>query len=188
MAQLIYSALASLDGYVADRDGKFGWAMPNEEVHAAVNDLERPVGTHLYGRRMYEVLRAWETMDTGPDEPDVIRDYAEIWRSTEKIVYSRTLQEVSSSKTRIERDFEPAAIRELKAAAAADLAIGGPTLAAEAFAAGLIDECSLFLFPVLVGEGKAALPAGLKVELELLGERRFSGGVVQLRYRVKADG
>ena len=188
MAKLTFSALASLDGYVADREGKFGWAMPDEEIHAAVNDLERQVGTHLYGRRMYEVLQAWETMDTGPGEPQVIRDYAEIWRAAEKVVYSRTLEEVSSSKTRIEREFVPEAIRELKSSASADLAIGGPTLAAEAFAAGLVDECNLFLFPVLVGEGKAALPSGLRVELELLGERRFGSGVVHLHYRVTAGG
>ena len=188
MAKLIYAAIASLDGYVADREGKFEWAAPDEEVHAAVNDIERPIGTHLYGRRMYEVLRAWETMDTGPDEPALIRDYAEIWRSAEKIVYSRTLEEVSSAKTRIEREFEPEAVRELKASAKQDLAVGGPGLAAEAFRAGLVDECHLFLHPILVGEGTAALPAGLRIELELLAERRFSGGVVHLHHRVKPDG
>ena len=188
MANLIYSAIASLDGFTADDNGNFDWAAPDEEVHAAVNEAEKPIGTFLLGRRMYEVLSVWETMDTGPSEPAAIRDYAEIWRSAEKIVYSRTLEEVSSAKTRIEREFEPEAVRELKASAKQDLAVGGPGLAAEAFRAGLVDECHLFLHPILVGEGTAALPAGLRIELELLAERRFSGGVVHLHHRVKPDG
>jgi dihydrofolate reductase len=188
MGKLIFSAIASLDGYVADRDGKFGWSAPDEEVHAAVNDISRPIGTHLYGRRMYEVLRAWETMDSGPGQPAAIRDYAEIWRSAEKIVYSRTLEEVSSTKTRIEREFEPQAVRELKASATQDLAVAGPGLAAEAFRAGLVDECQLFLNPILVGGGTPALPSDVRIELELLGERRFSNGVVFLHHRVKPSG
>ena len=178
MARLIYAALASLDGFVADEDGDFGWAAPDEEVHSFVNDLERDVGTHLYGRRMYEVLVAWETMD---DPAPVMRDYAAIWRASDKVVYSRTLDEPSSTRTRIERDFDPGAVRRMKDSAERDLSIGGPNLAAQALAAGLVDECHLLLTPVVVGGGNPALPAGLR--LELLDERRFGGGVVYLRYR-----
>lgn len=180
MGRLIYSAIASLDGYVADEDGNFQWAAPGEDVHAFVNDLERPVGTHLYGRRMYEVMAWWETND---DDAPVMRDFAEIWRAADKIVYSTTLQTVSSARTQIERDFDPEAIRRLKAAAERDLSIGGPHLAGQALAAGLVDECHLFLVPVLIGGGTRALPDGLRVELELLAERRFESGVVYLRYR-----
>lgn len=189
MGKLIYSAIASLDGYVADRDGKFGWSAPDEEVHAAVNEIERPIGTYLYGRKMYEVLSAWETMDTGPDQPAVIRDFAEIWRGADKVVYSRTLKEVSTARTTLEHDFEPGAVREVKAAADRDLSIGGPGLAAEAFRAGLVDECQLFLNPILVGGGTPALPSDVRIELELLGERQIgSNGVVFLHHRVKPGG
>jgi dihydrofolate reductase len=184
MAELIYSALASLDGYVADEDGKFDWAEPDEEVHTFVNDLSRPIGTYLLGRRMYEVLVAWETIDLS-DEPPVIRDFAEIWRAADKIVYSRTLETVSSARTRIERDFDPDAIRQLKAAADRDLAVGGPELAAQAFEAGLVDECHLFLSPVVVGGGKQSLPDNVRLQLELLDERRFGNGTVFLRYRTR---
>jgi dihydrofolate reductase len=184
MAELIYSALASLDGYVADEDGKFDWAEPDEEVHTFVNDLSRPIGTYLLGRRMYEVLVAWETIDLS-DEPPVIRDFAEIWRAADKIVYSRTLETVSSARTRIERDFDPDAVRQLKAAADRDLAVGGPELAAQAFEAGLIDECHLFLSPVVVGGGKQSLPDNVRLQLELLDERRFGNGTVFLRYRTR---
>ncbi len=183
MARLIYAAIASLDGYVADTDGGFGWAAPDEEVHAFVNDLERPAGTHLYGRRMYETMVAWETMPTPAGASPAVRDFAAIWRSADKVVYSRTLTEVSSARTRIERAFDPAAVRAMKAAAGRDITIGGPTLAAEAFRAGLVDECHLFVVPIVVGGGTAALPAGVRVELELLAERRFAGGVVHLHYR-----
>jgi dihydrofolate reductase len=183
MAKLIYTAIASLDGYIADADGNFGWAEPDAEVHAFVNDLERPVGTALYGRRMYEVLLAWETWDT-TGEPDHIRDWAEIWRAADKVVYSRTLREVSSERTRIEREFDPAAVAALKRGSERDLSIGGPELAAEALRAGLVDECHLLLTPVAVGGGTAALPPGLRVDLELLGERRFGNGVVGLHYGV----
>jgi len=185
MARLIYSALTSLDGYVADEDGNFDWAKPSEEVHVFVNDLERPIGTHLYGRRMYEVLRAWETMDTGPGQPAAIRDYAEIWRTAEKIVYSRTLAEVSSARTRIEREFDIDAIRQLKATADSDISVGGPDLAAQAIEAGLVDELHLFLAPVVVGGGKPSLPDKVRLELELLDERRFANGVVHLHYRTR---
>jgi dihydrofolate reductase len=184
MAELIYSALASLDGYVADEDGKFDWAEPDEEVHTFVNDLSRPIGTYLLGRRMYEVLVAWETIDLS-DEPPVIRDFAEIWRAADKIVYSRTLETVSSARTRIERDFDPDAVRQLKAAADRDLAVGGPELAAQAFEAGLVDECHLFLSPVVVGGGKQSLPDNVRLQLELLDERRFGNGTVFLRYRTR---
>ncbi len=183
MGRLIYSAIASLDGYVADDDGNFQWAAPGEEVHAFVNDLERPVGTHLYGRRMYEVMAWWETND---DAEPVMRDFAAIWRAAAKIVYSTTLQTVSSARTRIERDFDPEAVRRLKASAERDLTVGGPHLAAAAFAAGLVDECHLFLVPVVVGGGIRALPDGVRVELELLAERRFDSGVVHLHHRIKS--
>jgi dihydrofolate reductase len=184
VGRLIYSAIASLDGYVADEDGNFQWAAPGEDVHAFVNDLERPVGTHLYGRRMYEVMAWWETADAGTDPEPVMRDFTEIWRAADKIVYSTTLQTVSSARTRIERDFDPEAIRRLKTAAERDLSIGGPNLAGQALAAELVDECHLFLVPVVIGGGTRALPDGVRVELELLDERRFESGVVYLRYRI----
>ena len=184
MARPIYSALASLDGYVADEDGNFDWAAPDEEVHRFVNELERPVGTYLYGRRMYEVMRFWETAG-GADQPAFARDYAEIWRAADKIVYSKTLESVSSARTRIERDFEPEAVRRLKATAGSDLTVGGPGLAGQALAAGLVDECHFFVSPVVVGGGTRSLPDGLRLDLELLDERRFGSGVVYLRYRTR---
>ncbi|MGH2635086.1 MAG: dihydrofolate reductase family protein [Actinomycetota bacterium] len=184
MARLIYSSIASLDGYVADDDGKFDWAEPDDEVHTFLNDLERPVGTYLLGRRMYEVLVAWETMPTA-DEPPFIRDFAEIWRAADKIVYSKTLEAVTSARTRIERDFDPEAVRRMKAASGRDLSVGGPELAARAFEAGLVDECHLFVVPVVVGGGTRSLPDRVRVKLELLDERRFAGGVVHLRYRTR---
>ena len=183
MAKLIYSAIASLDGFTADANGNFDWAAPDEEVHAFVNDTERPVGTYLYGRRMYETMVYWETASTGDDQPTVARDYARIWQSADKVVYSSTLDAVSSARTRLEREFDPDAVRRLKAAGP-DISIGGPGLAAHALAAGLVDECHLFLNPVVVGGGTRALPAGLHVELELLDERRLGNGVVYLRYGV----
>jgi len=182
MADLIYSAITSLDGYVADEHGRWDWSFPDREVHAAVNEMERPIGTHLYGRRMYEVLVAWETMD----DPDPhMRDYAQIWRAADKIVYSSTLEQVSSQRTRIERRFDPEAVRELKGSAAGDLGIGGPHLAAEAFAAGLVDHVHLFLSPVIVGGGNRALPDGVRLDLELVDERRFGNGVVYVHHRVR---
>jgi dihydrofolate reductase len=185
VVKLIYSAITSLDGYVADEDGKFDWAAPDEEVHSFVNDLERPVGTYLYGRRMYEVMRAWETMDTLADQPAVIRDYAEIWQAADKIVYSRTLETVSSARTRIERDFDPEAVLQLKAQAGRDITVGGPDLAAQAIKARLIDEYHLFVTPVVVGGGKQSLPDNVRLTLELLDERRFRNGVVHLHYRAR---
>jgi dihydrofolate reductase len=186
MAKLIYSALTSLDGYVADEDGNFDWARPSEEVHVFVNDLERPVGTYLYGRRMYEVMAYWETADTVADQPPFFRDYARIWKAAEKIVYSRTLAEVSSARTRIEREFDIDAIRQLKATADSDIGVGGPDLAAQAIEAGLVDELHLFLAPVVVGGGKPSLPDKVRLELELLDERRFANGVVHLHYRTRS--
>ena len=168
---------------MADEGGDFGWAAPDEEVHALLNDLERPVGTYLYGRRMYEVMRAWETADALPDQTPVTRDFAEIWRAADKIVYSATLQSVSSARTRIERSFDPQRVRRMKAGAGRDISVGGPALAAQAFAAGLVDELHLFVTPVIVGGGTRALPDNVRLRLELLDERRFGTGVVHLHYR-----
>jgi dihydrofolate reductase len=185
MAKLIYSTIVSLDGYIADEDGNFDWAAPDEEVHAFVNDLERPVGTYLYGRRMYDVMADWETAHTVADQPPYMRDYAEVWQAADKVVYSRTLDKVSSARTRIERDFDPEAVRRMKASAARDLSVGGPDLAAQALKAGLVDEYHLFLNPIVVGSGNQALPDNFRLELELLDERRFGNGVVYLRYRTR---
>jgi dihydrofolate reductase len=185
MAKLVYSAIASLDGYVADEAGNFDWAAPDEEVHAFVNDLERKVGTYLYGRRMYEVMRYWETAQAVTDQPPVMRDFAEIWQAADKIVYSRTLEAVSTARTRIERDFDPEAVRRMKAQAERDLSVGGPDLAAQALGAGLVDECHLFVAPVVVGGGKRSLPRDVRLKLELLDERRFGSGMVYLYYRTR---
>jgi dihydrofolate reductase len=178
MAKLIYTSITSLDGYVADASGSWDWSFPDEEVHAFVNDLERPIGTHLYGRRLYEVLKVWETMD---DPAPAMRDYATIWRASEKIVFSTTLTEVSSARTCIERTFDPDAVRALKDTA--DAGIGGPHLAAAALKAGLVDEIGLLMSPVVVGGGNPALPDDVRIDLELLDEHRFGNGVVYLRYR-----
>jgi dihydrofolate reductase len=181
MGRLVYVAITSLDGYVADEDGKWDWSVPSTEVHAAVNDLSRSPGTWLLGRRMYDVLVAWETMDE--PEPE-LRDFTEIWHGADKVVYSRTLDEPRSQRTRIEREFDPEAVRQLKEEAERDLSVAGPELAAQAFAAGLVDEVHLFLSPVVVGGGNPALPSGVQIPLELVGERRFANGVVHLHYRV----
>jgi dihydrofolate reductase len=185
MAKLIYSAITSLDGYVADEDGNFDWAAPDEEVHGFVNELERPIGTYLYGRRIYETMVYWETAHTLPDQPPVVEDFAQIWQAADKIVYSRTLEVVPSARTRIERDFDPEAVAQLKASAGRDISVGGPDLAAQAIKAGLVDEYHLFLTPIVVGGGKPSLPDHVRVELELLNERRFGSGVVHLHYRTK---
>jgi dihydrofolate reductase len=184
LARLIYSAIASLDGYVADEQGNFDWAEPDEEVHAFVNELERPVGTYLYGRRMYETMVYWEDPPDLAAQPAVVRDFAAIWRAADKVVYSRSLEEVGSERTRIEREFDPEAVRRMKAGEGRDITVGGPGLAGQALAAGLVDESRLFLAPVLVGGGKAALPDGVRLRLELLEERRFGNGVVYLRHAV----
>jgi dihydrofolate reductase len=185
VARLIYSTIASLDGYVADEDGNFGWAAPDEEVHAFVNELERPVGTYLYGRRMYETMVFWETVDTGPGQEQVMRDFAEIWRAADKIVYSRTLEEVSSARTRLEPEFDPDSVRQLVASASRDVAIGGAELAARAFGAGLVDELQVFFAPVVVGAGKRSLSAGAFARLDLLAQRRFDSGFAYLRYDMR---
>jgi dihydrofolate reductase len=184
MAKLIYSVIASLDGYIEDEAGGFDWAAPDEDVHAFLNDLEREVGTYLYGRRMYETMAFWERPPDLEEQPVYVREFAELWQAAEKIVYSRTLDAVSTSRTRIEREFDSEAVRELKATARGDLTVGGPELAAPAIEAGLVDELQLFLVPVLVGGGKRGLPhGGARVDLELLDEHRFAGGRVFLRYR-----
>jgi dihydrofolate reductase len=185
VAKLIYSAITSLDGYVADANDNFDWAAPDDEVHAFVNDLERPIGTYLYGRRMYDVMVFWETAaQTLPDASAVAADYTAIWQAADKIVYSTTLSAVSSEKTWLEREFDPEAIRQLKARAASDISIGGPHLAAAALRAGLVDECHLFLGPVVVGSGNHWLPPDVRMNLELLDQRRFGSGVVHLHYRI----
>jgi dihydrofolate reductase len=184
VADLVYSAIASLDGFVADETGGFSWAAPDEEVHAFVNDLERGVGTYLYGRRMYEVMAFWETAEA--DDPSSVgADYAAVWRAADKVVFSTTLHEVTTARTRLEPAFDPEAVRRLKDASKRPLSVGGPTLAAEALGAGLVDECHLFLVPVVVGGGLGCLPAHVRLDLELLDERRFASGVVYLRHRVR---
>lgn len=182
--RLTYTALCSLDGYIEDPDGDFMWAAPDREVHGFVNELERGVGTMLLGRRMYETLAVWETMPT-EGEPPELADYKAIWLGAEKVVYSRTLSEVASERTRIEPEFDADAVRGLKEDANRGLSIGGPGIAAAAFAAGLVDEVQLFVSPVIVGGGKRALPEGARIDLELLDERRFEAGVVYARYGIR---
>jgi dihydrofolate reductase len=182
MARLQYVAQCSLDGYTVDAAGSFDWATPDEEVHALVNDLERPVGTALYGRRMYETLAVWQTIG-GPQHAAVENDYADIWRAAEKVVYSTTLAAVSTPRTRLEREFDPSAVRQLVAGSPRDVTIGGPGLAAQAFRAGLVDDVHHLVYPVVVGGGTRALPDGVRLDLELVGERRFANGVVHLHHR-----
>lgn len=185
MGKLIYAANVSLDGYVEDESGSFDWSVPDEAVHAFWNEHERQIGTSLYGRRMYETMRVWEDDAWLRDEPPVVREYADIWRAADKIVYSSTLDDVSTSRTRIERSFAPEAVRQLKHASGTDLSIGGATLGAEAFRHGLVDECVLLLCPALVGGGRPALPRGVRLELELLDHRRFDNGVIYVRHAVR---
>jgi dihydrofolate reductase len=184
MASLLYAGITSLDGYVADARGSFDWSVPDEEVHRFVNDRQRPIGTYLYGRRLYEVMVAWETWPTD-DEPAVTQDYAQIWRGAEKVVYSTSLKDVASARTRIERSFDATAVGALKASASRDLLVGGPHLAAAALGAGLVDEIEQLVSPVVVGGGTPFFPDGLQVDLELVDERRFGNGVVHLAYRVR---
>ena len=184
MAKLVYTAITSLDGYVNDASGGFDWAAPNEQVHAFVNDLERRIGTYLLGRRMYEVMAVWETWDVA-GEPAVVQDYAQVWRAADKVVFSTTLDAVTTARTRLERAFDPEAVRELKESAAQDVGVGGPHLAAQALRAGLVDEIHLLLTPVVVGGGTRALPDGVRLDLELVDERRFDSGVVHLHYEVR---
>ncbi len=185
MSRLIYSVISSLDGYLADEEGNFDWAEPDEEVHAFINRLDRPLSTYLYGRRMYETMVGWETDPTLAEQSPLMRDFAQIWQAAEKIVYSRTLEAVSTARTRIERDFEPDAVRKMKASAGRDLIVGGADLAAQAFEAGLVDECHLFVAPIVVGGGKRSLADGVRVKLELLDERRFGNAMVYLHYRTR---
>jgi dihydrofolate reductase len=185
MAKLICSGITSLDGYIADQDGNFDWSVPDEQVHTFVNDLERPIGTYLYGRRMYEVMVYWETAQALADQPAFVRDFTDIWQAADKIVYSTTLKTVSSARTRIERKFDPEAVRQMKAAEGRDISVAGPDLAAQAFRAGLVDECHLFVTPIVVGGGKQFLPDNVRLTLELLDERQFGNGVVHLHYRTK---
>jgi dihydrofolate reductase len=176
MSRLIYSAIASLDGYIADENGNFDWAVPDEEVHAFINDLDRPLGTCLYGRRMYETMVGWETDPTLAEQSPLMRDFAQIWQAADKIVYSRTLKAVSTARTRIERDFDPELVRQMKGQAGRDILVGGPDLAAQTIKAGLVDEWHLFVAPIVVGGGKRSLPDDVRVELELLDERRYPAG------------
>ena len=184
MAKLIFAAITSLDGYVADADGNFDWSMPSEEVHRFVNNLEAGIGTYLYGRRMYEVMRYWETASTGNGEESAEQEFAKLWQRADKIIYSRSLERASTAQTRIQREFEPEAIRQLKATAARDISVGGPTLAAQTMRLGLVDEYHLFLSPIVVGGGTQALPDNVRIQLELLDEGRFGNGVVHLHYRI----
>lgn len=188
MGRLIYSAIASLDGYVEDAQGDFQWAAPDAEVFRFVNDLERPVGTYLYGRRMYQTMAYWETAPTGPEVPAYLRDFSLIWRAAEKVVYSRGLSSAASARTRIERDFDPQSVRRLKATTLHDLTVGGATLAGRALEAGLVDQLQLLVVPVVVGGGKSWLPKDVRVNLELVRSRQFASGVVFLDYRVRAEG
>ena len=183
MARLLYMAITSLDGYVADDKGNYEWCMPDDEVFRFVNDFERPVGTYLYGRRLYEEMTGWETAHTRAGQPPLMLDFAQIWQAADKVVYSRSLEAVSTARTRIERNFDPEAVRQMKAQAERDLTVGGANLAAQAMKAGLVDECHLLISPVVVGDGKKALTGDARLQLELLDERRFGNGVVHLRYR-----
>jgi dihydrofolate reductase len=184
MAKLIYSAISSLDGYVADADGNFDWSAPDVEVHSFINDLERPIGTYLYGRRMYDVMRFWETAPTVSGELSAEQDYARIWQAADKIVYSRSLEQVSTARTRLETEFDRDGVEQIKVAATCDVSLGGPTLAAQALKFGLVDECHLFVSPIVVGGGTPAMPDNVRIQLELLDGRRFDDGVVHLHYRI----
>ena len=185
MGRLVYAANTSLDGYLEDESGSFDWSEPDEAVHAFWNEHERRIGTSLYGRRMYETMRVWEDDDLLAGEPAVVREYAAIWRDADKVVYSSTLERVPTARTRLERHFEPEAVRRLKEASGPDLSVGGAALGAEAFRHGLVDECVLLLHPVVVGGGKPALPRGVRLDLELLDLRRFPSGAVAVRHAVR---
>jgi len=183
MAKLIYVSNVSLDGYIEDEHGSLDWTEPDDEVFAFITDLVRSVGTSLYGRRLYESMAVWETDPALAAQSELTADFANVWEAADKVVYSTTLEAVSTAKTRLERSFDPDSVRDMKASATSDLTVGGANLAAHAFKAGLVDECQLFIHPVLVGGGKPALPSGPRAELELLDERRFRNGVIYLRYR-----
>ena len=184
MSKLIYIANVTLDGYIEDSQGRFDWTAPSDDVFAFITDLVRPTGTYLYGRRLYETMAVWETDPALAAQSELMSAFARVWQAANKVVYSTTLHAVSTAKTQLERDFDPDAIRDLKAAAANDLTVGGANLAAHAFRAGLVDECQFLIGPVFVGAGKSSLPRDTRADLELLDERRFSNGVVYVRYRV----
>jgi dihydrofolate reductase len=184
MAKLIYVSNVSLDGYNEDEHGSFDWTPPEDDFYAFITDLVRPVGTYLYGRRLYDLMAVWETDPALAAQSELRADFANVWQAADKVVYSTTLDAVSTAKTRLEHDFDPASVREMKASATSDLTVGGAHLAAQAFKAGLVDECHLFIHPVLLGGGKPALPSDVRVELELLDDRELSKGVVYLRYRI----
>jgi dihydrofolate reductase len=185
MAKLLYVMNVSLDGYIADQDGKLDWGAPGEEYYSFINDLLRPVGTYLYGRRLYELMAVWETDPAAAAQSPAAQEFAQLWQAADKVVYSRTLPAAATTRTRIERDFDPEAIRQLKAAAGRDVTVGGPDLGAQAIIAGLVEEYHLFVWPVVVGGGKPLLPSRVRLQLELLDERRFGSGVVYLRYRTQ---
>jgi dihydrofolate reductase len=186
MTNLIYVANVSLDGYIEDANGSFEWTEPIDEVFSFITDLVRPVGTYLLGRRMYETMAVWETEPALAAQSELMADFANVWQAADKIVYSTTLHAVSTANTRLERRFDPDSVRDMKASATGDVTVGGPTLAAHAFNAGLVDECQLFVYPLLVGEGKPAFPRDARIQLDLLEEHRLGGGVVNLRYRVQS--
>jgi dihydrofolate reductase len=188
MSKLVYTALTSLDGYIEDDSGNFDWAVPDAEVHEFVNSLEASVGTHLYGRRLYEIMASWQTLDEAAGVPPAEAAYAGIWRGMDKVVYSRTLTEIRTPRTQLERDFDADAIRNLKVVSDRDIGIGGPDLAQHAFRAGIVDELHLFLFPVVVGGGKPGLPKDVRLHLELLDEHRLANGVVHLHHRILGGG
>jgi dihydrofolate reductase len=185
MAKLIYVANVSLDGYIEDAHGSLDWTEPTDEYFTFITDLVRPIGAYLYGRRMYETMAVWETQPELADESELSADFANVWQTADKIVYSTTLRAVSTANTQLERRFDPDSVRDIKTSAASDLTVGGPALAAHAFNAGLVDECHLFVHPMLVGEGKPAFPRDARIQLELLDERRFDSGVVNLHYRIQ---
>jgi dihydrofolate reductase len=184
MAKLIYVSNVSLDGYIEDEHGSFDWTAPDDELFAFITDLVRPVGTYLYGRRMYDTMAPWETDPALAAQSELMADFASVWQAADKVVYSTTLDAVSTARTRLEHDFDSVSIRDMKASATSDLTVGGAHLAAHALNAGLVDECHLFTHPVLVGGGKPALPSDTRADLELLDDRRLSNGVVYLRYRI----
>src|SRR2546430_11401997 len=186
VAKLMYVSNVSLDGYIEDEHGSFDWTAPDDELFAFITDLVRPVGTYLYGRRLYETMAVWEPDPTLAAQSELMADFANVWQAADKIVYSTTLDAVSTASTRLERRFDPDSVRDMKTSAAGDLTVGGATLAAYAFNAGLVDECQLFIHPVVVGEGKPAFPRDARIQLELLEERRFANGVVNLRYRIQS--
>ncbi len=186
MAKLIYMAIASLDGYIEDEHGTFGWAAPDDEVHAFFNDRTRPIGMYLYGRRMYETMQVWETDPSLASESPIMGDFAQLWQTADKVVYSTTLDSVVTANTRIERTFDADAVRQLLASAERDITIGGATLAQHAFAAGLVNECHLYLVPVSVGGGKPCLPQGVQVQLALLNAHQFTNGTMYLHYQVNS--